>query len=402
MTQPPPIDGHTPSTGGAEPQGESTPVPAPTHPDVHVPHPQYAPYPQQGQYPQAGTPAVSPQWAWAQQQPQFVEVETEPLEYHRLYRGAPRYAWWKPLVVLVLAASIYFAMNIAYSLALMPLLLAFDPDYVNDALFMQIAPILDTQHPLSILLNLGTVALMIPAVLLAMLALGVRPVGRVWSVAGRIRWGLLWRTTAAAVLGVIVMNGVGILFGLAIESFVANPTAEPIAAEAPEFNATAALISFALVLLLVPFQAAAEEVVFRGLFLQVLGSWMRSPWLAIGLSTFAFAAMHIYDIWGLLAVGLMGLTAAWLTWKTGGLEAAIAIHIINNIAAFGFMSAGLSGSTGQVESSGGIESVIGEIAGLALFAWLVVRIFKKHGYGRERIDRVWRAAPVANGGAGAA
>ncbi|KAM9864353.1 hypothetical protein ACIFOC_02906 [Leucobacter aridicollis] len=415
MTQPPPIDGHTPGTGGAEPQGGPTPNPAPVHPDVPVQHPQYAPYPEQTAHPapvppqgqtpypqQQGAPAVAPQWAWAQQQPQFVEVETEPLEYHRLYRGAPRYAWWKPLVVLVLAASIYFAMNIAYSLALMPVLLAFDPDYVNDALFMQIAPILDTQHPLSILLNLGTVALMIPAVLLAMLALGIRPVGRVWSVAGRIRWGLLWRTTAAAVLAVIVMNGVGILFGMAMESVAASPATEPLAAEAPEFNGTAALISFILVLLLVPFQAAAEEVVFRGLFLQVLGSWMRSPWLAIGLSTFAFAAMHIYDIWGLVAVGLMGLTAAWLTWKTGGLEAAIAIHVINNIAAFGFMAAGLSGSTGQVESSGGIESVVGEIAGLALFAWLVVRIFTKHGYGRERIDRVWRAASLASGGAGAA
>ncbi|GAA2824826.1 membrane protease YdiL (CAAX protease family) [Leucobacter komagatae] len=409
MTQPPPIDGHTPNTGGATPQGE--PSPAPAHPEAPAPGvpapqagypqpgvPQYLP-PQPGQPPLPPQPGVSPQWAWAQPQPQLVEVETEPLEYHRLYRGAPRYAWWKPLVVLVLAASIYFAMNIAFSLALMPLLVAFDPDYVNDALFMQVAPILDTQHPLSMVLNLGTIALMIPAVILAMLALGIRPTGRVWSVAAKIRWGLLLRTTGAAVLSVIVMNGVGILTGMVMEGASGAATDTTLAADAPEFNATAALISFVIVLVLVPFQAAAEEVVFRGLFLQVLGSWMRSPWLAIGLSTFAFAAMHIYDIWGLLAVGLMGLTAAWVTWKTGGLEAAIAIHVINNIAAFGFMAAGMSASTGQVESSGGPESVIGEIVGLALFAWLVVRIFRKHGYGRERIDRVWRpaAAPVRYG-----
>lgn len=340
------------------------------------------------------------QWAWAQPQPQFVQVETEPLQYHRLFRGAPKYAWWKPLVVLVLAASIYFAMNIAFSLALMPLLVIFDPDYVNDALFSQISPILDTQHPWSIVLNLGTIALMIPAVLLAMLALGIRPTGRVWSVAGRIRWGLLGRTTMAAVVGVVVMNGVGILAGMAMQQMTGSTVTESIAAENPDFNSTAALTSFVIILVLVPFQAAAEEVVFRGLFLQVLGSWMRSPWLAIGLSSLAFAAMHIYDIWGLLAVGLMGLTAAWVTWKTGGLEAAIAIHVINNLAAFGFMTAGLSADTGQVESSGGPEAVLGEVVGLAVFAWLVVRIFRKHGYGRERIDLVWRPVTGASIGQG--
>ncbi len=390
MTQPP-NDGYTPPAGGSQPPGEAVPPAAPLPPGAPVP-------PAQHQAP--GGPGVPQQWAWVQPQQQIQQIETEPLEYHRLYRGAPKYEWWKPLVVLLLAASIYFAMNIAFSLALMPLLVMFDPDYVNDALFLQIAPVLDTQHPWSIVLGLGSVALMIPAVLLAMLALGIRPTGRVWSVAGRIRWGLLLRTTGAAVLAVIVMNGVGILIGMAMEGFSATAATEPLAAESADFNVTAAIASFVIVLLLVPFQAAAEEVVFRGLFLQVLGSWMRSPWLAIGLSTLAFAMMHIYDIWGLLAVGLMGLTAAWVTWKTGGLEAAIAIHIINNIAAFGFMSAGMSGDTGQVESSGGPEALIGEAVGLALFVWLVVRIFRKHGYGRERIDTVWRSVPVAPVGQG--
>uniref|UniRef100_UPI003A8A4DC7 CPBP family intramembrane glutamic endopeptidase n=1 Tax=Leucobacter sp. BZR 635 TaxID=3378705 RepID=UPI003A8A4DC7 len=359
MTQPP-IDGHTPDTGGSQPPGEQVPPVDPAHPAAPVP----------------GTPQ---QWAWVQPQQPLVLTETEPLEYHRLYRGVPKYAWWKPLAVVGLAASIYLAFNIGFSLALMPLLVAFDPDYVNNAVVLQVAPLLDTQHPLSIVLNLGTVALMIPAVILAMLAVGIRPTGRIWSVAGKIRWGLLWRTTGAAVLAVIVMNGVGIFVGMVMSVFSGPGESAAIAADSPDFNTNAAIASFVIVLLLVPFQAAAEEVVFRGLFLQVLGSWMRSPWLAIGISSVVFALMHIYDIWGLLAVGLMGLTAAWVTWKTGGLEAAVAIHVINNIAAFGFMAAGLSPDTGQVESSGGPESVVGEVVGLALFLWLTVRIFRKHG-----------------------
>lgn len=339
---------------------------------------------------------TQPQWAWVQPPTQLVPVQTEPLDYHRLYRGAPKYAWWKPLVVLVLAASIYFALAIGFSLALAPLLHVFDPDYINNAVLGGVTPLLDTQHPWSLVLNMGSIILMIPAVILAMLALGIRPTGRVWSVAGRIRWGLLGRTLGSALLAVIVMNGVGILVGILMTG--GNPPAEVASTEQSEFNVTAAVISIVLVLLLVPFQAAAEEVVFRGLFLQVLGSWMRSPWIAIVLSTLAFASMHIYDIWGLVGVGMMGFVAAWLTWKTGGLEAAIAIHILNNVAAFMFMASGITGETGQVESSGGPELLISEAVGLTLFAWLVLRTFKARGYGRQRIDIVYRAVPVGQTG----
>lgn len=338
-------------------------------------------------------PQPQPQWAWAQPPTQLVPVQTEPLEYHRLYRGAPKYAWWKPLVVLVLAASIYFALAIGFSLALAPLLYVFDPDYINNAVIGGLSPILDTQHPWSLVLAMGSIILMIPAVILAMLSLGIRPTGRVWSVAGRVRWGFLGRTLGSALIAVIVMNGVGMLVGVLMAG--GNAPEEVAAADQPEFNVTAAVISIILVLLLVPFQAAAEEVVFRGLFLQVLGSWMRSPWLAIVLSTLAFAAMHIYDIWGLLGVGMMGFVAAWLTWKTGGLEAAIAIHILNNIAAFMFMASGVTGETGQVEASGGPELLISEAIGLSLFAWLVLRTFKRRGYGWQRIDTVYRAMPIA-------
>ncbi|MGO3147671.1 MAG: lysostaphin resistance A-like protein [Leucobacter sp.] len=333
------------------------------------------------------------QWAWVQPPMALVPVETEPLEYHRLYRGAPNFKWWKPLVVLVLAASIFFTLNIGLSLLLAPLIFIFDPEYANGAILMQTDPLLDTQHPWSLVLNLSLIIIMIPSVLLAMLAVGIRPTGRVWSVAGRVRWGLLGRTMGAALVGVLVMNGVGIGIDMIMTAVSGDTAPVPTNETAADFSINAAIISMVIVLLLVPFQAAAEEVVFRGLALQVLGSWMKSPWLAIGLSSVVFAAMHIYDIWGLLAVGLMGLVAAWITWKTGGLEAAIAIHVLNNLIAFGFMASGITGETAQVESSGGFELVIGEVVGLAVFAWLTLRIFKKHGYGRERIDVVMRPAP---------
>lgn len=328
-------------------------------------------------------PAAPAQW--------IAPVETEPLEYHRLYRGAQKYAWWRPLVAAIIAAAIYFPLNFAVSLLFIPLLMVFDPAYVQSALFDQTSPILDTQHPWSIVMATVLIALMIPSVLLAMLSMGLRPIGRLWSVAGRIRWSLVWRSLGIAAVALVVQFAVNIAIGLATTGF-SGADLEPV--DRGDFDAVAAVVSFGLVLLLVPFQAAAEEVVFRGMFLQVLGSWLRSPWIAIVLSTIAFSAGHIYDIWGLIGVGMLGLTAAWLTWRTGGLEAGISLHVLNNVLAFGVMATGVGGETGQVEESGGPESLIGQAVALALFAWLVVRMFDKRGYGRQRIDVVMRPVPA--------
>ncbi|MHA3684763.1 CPBP family intramembrane glutamic endopeptidase [Leucobacter sp. HY1908] len=329
-------------------------------------------------------------WAWAQRFT-WQTRETEPLEYHRLLRGIENYRWWKPLVLLIVSGVYFGVFSVAVVLLSLPLIFAFDPTYLDDIVVNPDA-VLDTQRPVSVFIAMASIIVMIPAVTLGMLTLGMKPVGRIWSVAGRLRWGLLGRLMGAAVLSVIAMNVVGIAAGLALEP----PVAGAADAGLPDsYSWQMAAISMALVVLLVPFQATAEEVVFRGLFMQVLGAWVKTPWLAILLPSIGFALAHIYDIWGLAAVGLMGGVAAWLTWRTGGLEAAMAIHIVNNIIAFGFMASGLAGSTAQTEASGGPGGVIGEVAGLALFIWLTERIFTKGGHGRERIDLIKVQVPVA-------
>lgn len=344
------------------------------------------------QLPPQAPPSAPPAWAWASQPQPTQTVETEPLEYHRLLRGAQGYKWWKPLLVVLIAGGFYIVLAVIVSViwfaivaaANPELLSGNDPNAASEAFLDQIA--LDTQNPLAVFMNLFSIALMIPSVLLAMLIMGMRPVGRIWSVATRIRWGALGRFTGIAVLGVLVMNVTGTLFEVLFSLTEPVETAMP--AVPKDFDVNAALLSFVFVLILVPIQATAEEVVFRGLFMQVLGSWLKNPWFAILVPSLLFALSHIYDIWGLTAVGLLGVVAAWLTWRTGGLEAAIAIHIINNIVAFGAMATGLGGSTAQTESAGGPGSLIGEVIGLSLFAWMVVRSFKKRGYGRTRIDLV--------------
>ncbi|MFV0434572.1 MAG: lysostaphin resistance A-like protein [Leucobacter sp.] len=337
--------------------------------------------------------SAPPQWAWAGAQ-LTQTVETEPLEYHRLLRGVRNYRWWKPLLLLIVAGVYFGILTVILGVIFIPLLMLGDPEYVQ-GLTDGSAEILDTQRPLSVLLSMLSVIIMLPAVLLAMLTLGMRPMGRVWSVAVKIRWGLLLRLMGVAVLAMIVMHVVGIAVGVAM-----NPAslseASGVSAEggSRDFDATAAMISALLVLLLVPLQATAEEVVFRGLFMQVIGAWLKNPWFAILIPTVLFVLGHIYDIWGLMAVGILGVVAGWLTWRTGGLEAAMAIHIINNLVAFGFLVLGVGGETAQTESAGGPEGVIGEAAGLALFIWLTLKVFRRGGHGRTRIDLVEVPVPA--------
>ena len=247
----------------------------------------------------------------------------------------------------------------------------------------------DTQNPLSLLISLTAIILMIPVVWVSMKSLGLGPFGRAWSVELRIRWGLIGRTLLLALAVVAAQNLLGFALEFAGTGELASMT------PAKGLDPSALLWSALLIVVLVPLQCAAEELVFRGVLMQVIGSWLRHPAFAIVGSTLAFASMHIYDIWGLLAVGMIGLTAGWLTWRTGGLEAGISLHVVNNIAAFGFMLGGFGGSTGQEVSGAGPIALIPQAIVLAVYAWLADRSCRRAGRPRARIDYVIERRPVA-------
>jgi membrane protease YdiL (CAAX protease family) len=329
--------------------------------------------------------------------PQVRWVETPPLEYHQLMRGAPRYRWWKPLVALVLAFIYYLVLSAVFGIiVLVPYFLLAGGSLDADDLLALALP--DTQQPVSIVLTLGSIALMIPAALMAMMSVGLNPWKRLWSVALRIRWRWIWRTVLPAFVALIVMNVVGIALEIA---FAGGLESEAALGEGPELDVQAALLSLLFVLLLVPLQATAEELVYRGMFMQTLGAWLggvrgtsrmaafwRGPWLPIAVPAVLFGFSHIYDVWGFLAVTAMAVAAGWLSWRTGGLEAAISLHVINNLVAFGFLAAAVGGETGQTSDGGGAGSLIGSIVGLALFCWWVDRDFRRRDGRRTRIDMI--------------
>jgi len=356
----------------------------------------------------AGAPAAQPEAPPAlNHAPQALpqQVFTEPLEYHQLMRGTARYRWWKPLVGLILAVIYYFVFSLIFALAVMlPYLAISQSPLTEDSMMDLVLP--DTQNPTSMLLALGSIILMIPSVLLGIMSVRITPFSRLWSVALKIRWRLLGRTMLMAIVALIIMDGVGSLLEVGFAALSGG--AEEESASAIDLDVTAAVWSAILILLLVPFQAAAEELVYRGLFMQTLGAWLggirggsglrnflRGPWLVIVIPAIAFGFSHIYDWWGWGAVVAMALAAGWVSWRTGGLEAAISIHVVNNVIAFGFMVFAIGGETGQTESGGGFGSLLGSIIGLGFYCWWVDYTFRRRDGRRTRVDLVESRAVAA-------
>lgn len=242
------------------------------------------------------------------------------LTFHRQALANPRHRWWRPLLTILISVVIYAAL-VAVLLAGTVLSSSSVGDVLADGE-------LDMSDPGASAVALMSLALMIPS-----LAIGVRlgerrRLGAMSSIAGRLRLNLLGRYSLVALVCIGLALGVSLIIDL-LGGTVPRPAWE-----------SSSLGLLACALLLVPFQAAAEEYVFRALPQQVLGAWLRSPWWGILLPVPLFVVGHDYDLTGQLGVAAFAIAAGILTWRTGGLEAAIALHVVNNallyvVGAFG-------------------------------------------------------------------
>lgn len=105
----------------------------------------------------------------------------------------------------------------------------------------------------------------------------------------------------------------------------------------PRFNAgqEGAIWFLLIVVFSSPLQALAEEVFFRGYLMQAIGGISNSAWIGIIGSALVFALMHGTQNPALFVHRFaFGIVAGLLVVRTGGLEAAIAAHVVNNLGAF--------------------------------------------------------------------
>ncbi|MDF1486916.1 CPBP family intramembrane glutamic endopeptidase [Tessaracoccus caeni] len=276
----------------------------------------------------------------------------ENVPFHRRALINPRHRWWRPIVTILVSVAVYVV------LVLVAIVVAMLTSPELDALLS--SENFDMNRPEVAAATTISLALMIPSIAIGVRVGERRRLGTMSSIAGRLRVGLLGRYGALALL----CTGLSLALALVTELIV-----HPELTLQPTWSATS-LGMLACALLLVPFQAAAEEYAFRALPQQVLGSWLKSPWWGILLPIPLFVLGHEYELQGQLAVGFFALAAGILTWRTGGLEAAIALHIVNNALIFALGAIGLA----DLNATGGSWlGLLIDAAGVTLFCALVLR-----------------------------
>ncbi|GAB2842362.1 hypothetical protein GCM10027074_06030 [Streptomyces deserti] len=281
------------------------------------------------------------------------------LPYHRMARCTGRHRWWRPLLGTLLLIGgwvvlLLFLYAFSYGLGK-----AAGRRELPDG-SIDLGPLAETA------LDLACIAVALPLVLLAVRWAGGRPAGTVSSVTGRLRWGRLGRCLLAAVPPLALLA--------VVAAFLPGGESDVWVGWRPF------LVSLAVLVVLVPVQAAAEEYVFRGWLLQAVGGFVRSPWFAVLPQAVLFAAAHGWGTrWGFADLLVFGLVAGWLTLRTGGLEAAIALHTLNNLLAFGLSAAVVDGlSSDETAADAPWQLALADIAVVLVYAALVLWLARRH------------------------
>jgi membrane protease YdiL (CAAX protease family) len=257
------------------------------------------------------------------------EVPAEPSQggqarpYPQLLRG-PRFVWWRPFLSLVVLAG---AVCVVLSMV-----------FVADVAYLSISQATGRSTaggpsppnweatPAGMLATNLVLAALVPATMAAVwVGFGWKPRWAA-SVVGGIRWCWLGWCAGVAVAVLVLPMLVITLLTEDVSSWTPQPQWPALAA---------------VVILTTPLQAAGEEYLFRGWIPLTIGSLFGAPRVGglVGgtVASLLFAFAHgQQDPWLFIDRFAFGAIACWLVWRTGGLEAGIAVHAVNNLSVFGF------------------------------------------------------------------
>jgi membrane protease YdiL (CAAX protease family) len=229
---------------------------------------------------------------------------------------------------------------------------------------------LDPDTPLGLLANNLVILTIVPACVFAVFVAHQERVGWLASVTGRLRWQLLGRLLAVAVVVVLVFFGLGFLL----------PSSDELGGEAP---GTGTLVGLLVVILLTtPLQSAAEEVGFRGYLTQAVSSFFARPSTGIvaggAVSAVCFALAHgTQDAWLFADRLAFGVVASWLVWRSGGLEASIALHVANNLVSLLYTAATGTLADSLTASTLDWQFAVLDVAMMVTFALVTDRLLRR-------------------------
>jgi membrane protease YdiL (CAAX protease family) len=302
------------------------------YPPPGYPPPGYPPpgYPQYG-YPPPGYPTGHPGYGRPPRLPLPPFPHPEPREYQQMLRTWT-FSWWKPIVGILM---LLVGMMVVAPLVLLPVLIIgvmveggpFWESFAEAGTFSDVGP----AALLYLNLSLGALILVCWGIMRVLHQMRPR-----WltSVVPKMRWRFFLVCLGLSVLALIAM--------MVVDALLPGTQSADLGGEVNAFTGTTVALAV-IVLLTTPLQAAGEEYAFRGYLMQAVGSifppgnlWL-SRSLALVVPAVLFALAHGVQNFPLFFDRFMfGLIAGWLVMRTGGLEAGIAMHILNNFLAFGF------------------------------------------------------------------
>ncbi len=298
-------------------------------------------------------PAPGLQW----EPPPGTPPHDEPVEYLQVMRTRD-WRWWRPLLGLLLFTVVYLAASVPVVLAGFVTGVFPDPTAIDPT---------DLTDPGLLLLTNASLIVAVPCVWLAWAVAHGKRIGWSSSVLVRLRWRLLAPYTLLSLPTLVAGLLVSVLLG-----FVAG-----------DWAATGPVPGYGWLLLVVllttPLQSAAEEYVFRGYLSQAVAAWVGRPRagavVAAVLTAALFSALHLPpDSWTFLDRFAFGLAASAVVWLTGGLEAAIVLHAVNNVVVF-LLAGGLGEgvATDAVPAGTGVLVVLIDLLAMAGYVALVAR-----------------------------
>lgn len=299
-------------------------------------------------------------------------TDTKPRDSKRSVDGSRpfgahlRMSWWKPLVLVLAVPLVLLVLQVlAYTLVGVV-------EGSDDPLSPELTPLK------SLAVNLATAAT-------GLIAVGLL----VWL--AQVPWRALvsWRRAfdrrrlAHYALGAAALVGVG----AGVVGVVA-----PQSTGWTTFAISGTTVAFlAATLLTTPVQSIGEELIYRSALLPAAASWVRPvrPALAVGLvvSALGFAVVHAStDPWLAGYFTVVAVSTGLMAILSGGVEAPIAFHVVNNVL-FGVLSNVMSGggtTTIDRATDTGDASLLILVAVNAGMVALVAAYERRAGRGRAR------------------
>lgn len=238
-------------------------------------------------------------------------------DFITLPRTFEKYRWYKPILIFIIG----FILMIIFQLLIEEIFSGFYGHDFVDNLMNGGYEVLNNAVA-ELFSDLGII-IMIPALYLASKIVRERPFSSYISTSGRWNFKLYLKALAIPLVLFIVFN--------AIDAAITGP------------DGTFQFSLFYLIVLIIflPLQCIAEELVYRGFLMQAFGSWFKIPVVAIILQSVIFTISHGYNTFGLVEIFVSGIVFGFFTWKTNGIEVSSALHTANNLSLSLFVMIGI-------------------------------------------------------------